>query len=705
MFKHLFLRLPIFTKVFLFALLLISLSGTVFIIMFFSNKILEERDDARLLKIAMDKAIINNNLFFTLKDTLYSKRVLQNISEAREILSDYISEPVASLLDKNIVEFGNIFKQKVKNEIERGLSETQGAEGDLRFAVHKIEEIVKQLNQKDIHIDMLTARRAEKDFFLREKDKYIRKVKEAVLKLLAHSNSASISVENKKEIEKLANIYQNKFLYASKLIIEKNLINSELNKVISKNDFLISELVKKKESKASVYVIISLVLIISSIFIGIIIAYLISRLLSNPIINLTKYVKKIEEGDYNAVILTESQDEIGILSRSINEMVDKIKKNNDELVLQNHMIEERVKEAVEQLYQQNNYLEKKIETILKAMQEFSAGNLLKRLEIQKDDAIGKLFNGFNESVENIKDIIVNVQLMIMESSKKSTDIFVNSNEVAEGAYLQKNKITDLLRAIEYIEVLINENSKLIEKAYKKSLKSGSIAKEGGSVVKNTISDINQISDEVILSVEIVKSLGEKSQNIGEIIDVIDEIADQTNLLALNAAIEAARAGELGKGFAVVADEVKKLADRTTLSTKKITEMVSQIQAESKTAIESIKRGEQIAENGKKSAFLAENSLQEIIKSTQEVTQIFEDVVKSGEKHSSEIHKIRESIELISTVTSETVKNTDELKVITENLSVLNRNLEIRIGKFKIKEENNNIYIKANKSRPDFELVV
>src|SRR4029079_17619247 len=117
-----------------------------------------------------------------------------------------------------------------------------------------------------------------------------------------------------------------------------------------------------------------------------------------------------------------------------------------------------------------------------------------------------------------------------------------------------------------------------------------LATQGVSVVQETVAGMTRIADQVKESARTVESLGSRSEQIGEIVGTIEDIADQNNLLALNAAIEAARAGEQGRGFAVVADEVRALAERTTRATKEIGQMIRAIQMETKGAVASMKEG-------------------------------------------------------------------------------------------------------------------
>jgi methyl-accepting chemotaxis protein len=233
---------------------------------------------------------------------------------------------------------------------------------------------------------------------------------------------------------------------------------------------------------------------------------------------------------------------------------------------------------------------------------------------------------------------------------------------------------------------ILETTKNSSTAAEAAKKAGSIAKEGGSVVAETISGMNRIALVVKKSAETVHTLGKSSDQIGEIVQVIDDIADQTNLLALNAAIEAARAGEQGRGFAVVADEVRKLAERTTKATKEIASMIKQIQKDTNGAVSSMEEGTKEVEKGKHLADKAGESLNQIIKGAEQVVDIITQVAAASEEQSSTSEQISKSIEAISNVTQESSAGIQEIARASEDLSRLTLNLQDLIGKFKTDEQ-------------------
>ena len=169
------------------------------------------------------------------------------------------------------------------------------------------------------------------------------------------------------------------------------------------------------------------------------------------------------------------------------------------------------------------------------------------------------------------------------------------------------------------------------------------------LLKLLLPGMNKIAEVVTEAASTVQELGNSSEKIGEIVQVIDDIADQTNLLALNAAIEAARAGEQGRGFAVVADEVRKLAERTTKATKEIASMIKQIQKETIGAVQSMEKGTVEVSKGKELVEKAGVSLNQIISSSQEVVDNVSQVAAASEEQSATSEQISKNIEAISSV--------------------------------------------------------
>jgi len=333
--------------------------------------------------------------------------------------------------------------------------------------------------------------------------------------------------------------------------------------------------------------------------------------------------------------------------------------------------------------QEKEYLVEKVDLMLDSITKFSNGDLTVQLAIEKDDEIGKLFQGFNASVINIRNLIAKVSMSIHATADTSTKISSSSEQMAAGAQEQSARTSEIASAVEQMTKTVMETTKHSSLAAEAAKHGGSIAREGGNVVDETIKGMDRIYHVVSQSAATVKALGKSGEQIGEIIQVIDDIADQTNLLALNAAIEAARAGEQGRGFAVVADEVRKLAERTTKATKEIASMINQIQADTTEAVAAIEVGTKEVERGKHLTDKAGGALLEIIKSTQEIGDMITQVAAAGEQQSSAAEEVSKNIEAINNVTQESAAGVQQIANASIELNEMTENLQLLISKFKI----------------------
>lgn len=192
-----------------------------------------------------------------------------------------------------------------------------------------------------------------------------------------------------------------------------------------------------------------------------------------------------------------------------------------------------------------------------------------------------------------------------------------------------------------------------------------------------------IADSVSSTAKKVEELGKSSDQIGRIVGVINDIADQTNLLALNAAIEAARAGEQGRGFAVVADEVRKLAERTTIATKEIAEMIRSVQQETRTAVAAMEQGTKDVQDGVNTTARAGDSLKQIIQMSEEVGEMITHIATAATEQSTATEEIHKSMDQIAILVKESAVGAQQSAQACQDLSGLALDLQKLVSKFRL----------------------
>lgn len=209
------------------------------------------------------------------------------------------------------------------------------------------------------------------------------------------------------------------------------------------------------------------------------------------------------------------------------------------------------------------------------------------------------------------------------------------------------------------------------------------AREGEAIVGRAVIEVREIAATVNGSAELIQSLGERSQQIGDIVSVINDIADQTNLLALNAAIEAARAGEQGRGFAVVADEVRKLAERTAHATAEISTMIKAIQDEVGKAVGAMNDATGKVDSGVRLSNEAGQALHNIVKSVDDLQLMVQQIASAADEMSATSDQISKDIESIAQLSKESSANSEQTAAASREMTKLSSNLQDVVGAFRL----------------------
>lgn len=327
-----------------------------------------------------------------------------------------------------------------------------------------------------------------------------------------------------------------------------------------------------------------------------------------------------------------------------------------------------------------NLISKPLSKLSKNAQEMASGNLkIERLHIKSKDEIYHLNESFQQMADNLRDMIKGIttnsaivassaeQLTASAEQSTVTSETVSSaiQEIAGGAENTNHMVEETSNALE--EVLqgvlrITESTTTVTELSKGTTEQ---AEEGGQYVTDSLRQMQFIHESVSRSNEVIVSLSERSEQIGQILEVINGIAEQTNLLALNAAIEAARAGEHGKGFAVVADEVRKLAEQSKTSTQDISNLISVIQKDTEESVLVMSEVVKNAENGVKVSEQTASKFSQILSGTREITPQMEEVSATVQQISASVEHVTNSANNISRLSQENAASSEEVASATE----------------------------------------
>jgi len=313
----------------------------------------------------------------------------------------------------------------------------------------------------------------------------------------------------------------------------------------------------------------------------------------------------------------------------------------------------------------------------------AGGDLTGRLAMCRKDEIGCLSDALDDMVEKLRDIMGNITNASDTVSSAAVQLSASSGQMATGIEEVAAQAGTVATAGEEMAATSMEIAQNCSMVAESSQLANDSATTGAAIVQETVTLMDRIAERVKDSAQAVESLGNRSDQIGEIIGTIEDIADQTNLLALNAAIEAARAGEQGRGFAVVADEVRALAERTTKATKEIGQMIKAIQSETKSAVLVMEEGVKEVEHGTVEAAKSGKALQEILDQIHVVTMQVSQIATAAEQQTATTTEISSNMQQITDVIQDTAKGAEESASAANQLAGMAEELQSLAGQFRL----------------------
>jgi len=322
------------------------------------------------------------------------------------------------------------------------------------------------------------------------------------------------------------------------------------------------------------------------------------------------------------------------------------------------------------------------------LERLAAKDLTAFVEVTSNDEIGRLGAAMNKCAETLRTVLQAVGQGADTLSAATTEITARSVQSAGNAHAQSNKTNQIAAASQEMTATIAEISHNAESAAAASRISAETADQGGAVMEAAATTMEKIAAATGTVAEKMNSLAHRSEEIGKVVSVIQEISEQTNLLALNAAIEAARAGEHGRGFAVVAGEVRRLAERTKGATEEIATTIRSIQDETRSTLEVMQDSRTAVENGMNETGRARRSLEATIEASKQVENQIQLIASAATQQTAASSEISESAGHISQLAIESAQGAEEAVEALKNLASLASELDGMIRQFQFEAASN-----------------
>ncbi|QEL13695.1 methyl-accepting chemotaxis protein [Limnoglobus roseus] len=397
-----------------------------------------------------------------------------------------------------------------------------------------------------------------------------------------------------------------------------------------------------------------------SVALGSLALVLVARGLTRQVESLNAVLQQVEAGNFHARAAVLTNDELGDTAAALNRTLDKTAK----------------------LLQSQDEVQRSIMKLLDEVSGVADGDLTKEAEVSAD-VTGAIADSFNFMIDQLRKIIGNVQNATLQVSTAANQIYSSAETLVDGSEDQTEQIVTTSAAIDAIASSIQQVSENAVTSTAVAQQALTTAKQGNMAVRNTIEGMNKIREQAQETAKRIKRLGETSQEIGQIVQLIDDIADRTSILALNASIQAAAAGDAGRGFAVVAEEVERLAVRSTEATKKIATLVKAIQGETNEAVSAMEKNIQEVVSGSKVANQAGQSLNEIEGVSMKLAELIQSISQASKQQAKGSEALARSMGNISQITRQTAVGTKQTAESVNSLAKLADDLRGSVSAFKL----------------------
>ncbi len=403
------------------------------------------------------------------------------------------------------------------------------------------------------------------------------------------------------------------------------------------------------------------------------IAIYVANRLTRPIVSATDAVVKIGQGELDTRLEVEGSDELALLGDTINDMAGQLK-----------VLLQEKEQAAEEQRQLTETLQNRVLELLEEVEPISDGDLTIRATVTADD-IGTIADSYNFMIANLREIVTKVQAAAGNVAETTSNNETSIQALSQEALLQAEKITVALQQVQEMAQSARLVAASAAQAATVVQKATQTVEEGDAAINRTVEGITAIRDTVSQTRHKVKHLGESSQKISTVVNLISEFASQTKMLAFNASIEATRAGEQGRGFAIVADEVRTLAQQSAEASREIEKLIAGIQGETNEVIAAMEAGTEQVVMGTKLVDETRESLNKITVASAEVSQLVEEIAQAAIQQSSASETVTQTITHVAQISENTSKEATLVASSFEELQRVAKALQEDVAQFKVSE--------------------
>jgi twitching motility protein PilJ len=346
---------------------------------------------------------------------------------------------------------------------------------------------------------------------------------------------------------------------------------------------------------------------------------------------------------------------------------------------------QETKQRLKEIQDTNQKNQEAILRLLSEISELADGDLSINATVT-EDFTGAIADAINFSIEALRELVISINQTAVQVTTSAQKTRTTAAQLTHAGERQAQQIAKAGQAIIGMANSVKKVSANAVESTEVAKKSVDIASKGAKAVRDTITGMDTIREQIQETSKRIKRLGESSQEIGEIVGLIDDIADQTNILALNAAIQAAMAGEAGRGFAVVADEIQRLAERSSNATKQIDALVKTIQGDTNEAVSSMEQSTAGVVSGAKIAERAGEALAEIEKVSVQLAGQIENISQTSRTQAAVASNISGTMTIIQEITTQASNGINETAASIERLGTLANELKTSVTRFKLPEE-------------------